>query len=569
MSLLPSLGLGELASRPRGERSLFFLLVAIGGFLFADQNLMAPNLSAIGEELVITRAEVTSRLNATDRDYARLEQRLAKLGPGAKAFAHSLAQARDAALADRPSLASDPDALEGATLARLDTVTSAQLTGLLAAAETQAKREARVSEALQREIDDRLAGRASLWFWLLGGGMALGVGYLTDRFNRKKLLVATVIVGAVPCLLTGFARTADEFVLLRALTGIGIGAVLPLTYSLVGDLFSAHSRPAGAAWIGLATGLGIAGGQLLAGLLGPSYGWRLPFILVALPNLVLAGLLGWLASEPRRGGAEPALQEALAAGGEYSEKLRLSDLKEVFANRTNLLVFFQGIPGSMPWGFFFTFLVDFYHSNKGFPVEAATLMITVFGAGAILGGFVGGLWGGRLYRKHPKYLPMLCAASIFAGILPILGMVNWTPAPPAALLNAVQLFAGGPAFAPSIALPALMGVVGAFLATMTSSNVKAVLIDVNPPERRGTLFSLFNLADDLGKGLAPFLIGSVLAVHLGRLVSFNIAVSMWLVCGVTWLLLIRQFPKDVAALEAQLTQRAQKGDRLLIGRDAA
>ena len=554
MSLLTRIGLGELVRRPGRERATFFFLVAVSTFLFMDQNLMAPNLTAIGEELVISRQELLKELHAGDPQFRALEEAAAGEAH-AREVAAGLAKIRAELLAAEPSLggeALEARILEGAKASHGE----ADLAEVKAVGDAVRQREERITAAFQKQVDRSLAGNASLWFWILGGAVAVAVGYVTDKWSRKKLLFTTILIGALPCLLTGFARNGSDFVALRAATGIGIGAVLPLTYSLLGDLFSARARPASAAWIGLASGIGIAGGQLLAGLMGPVYGWRLPFILVAIPNLVLAFLFLFIAADPKRGSGEAALRDALDGGAEYTERIHLSDLRKLFSNRTNLLAFAQGIPGSMPWGFFFTFLIDYYHQNKGFSVQEATLLVTVFGAGAIAGGFAGGLLGGWLYEKKRSYLPALCLAAIVVGMFPILAIVNWPQARGSPLEQALQTlgYAGSTA---SIAIPALLGVVGAFVCTMPSSNVKAVIIDVNPPENRGTIMSLFNLADDLGKGGANFLIG-VMVSYLGRVTSYNITILMWILCAVVWIALIRIFPRDVEALEKKMADRARE-----------
>lgn len=550
MRLASVLGLTELSQRTRGERAMFVFLVAMSAFLFMDQNLMAPNLTAIGEELVVSRAQVTAELLQHDPSFQRAAAEAAALAPTVAEFDAALAAAR---------LEAGPQA-DPASLARvLEAKTSPEdVAAFHAAAKARAAVDARVTEAFQKQVDDKLAGRAALWFWMLGGAMALFVGYLTDKIARKQLLFITIIVGALPCLATGFARDVNDFVVLRALTGIGIGAVLPLTYSLIGDLFSSKSRPVAAAWVFLATGLGIAVGQLFAGIAGPTLGWRLPFIAVALPNLVLAFLFLIFAREPRRGAAEAGVGELVSAGAEYHERLKLSDLKAIFANKTNLLVFFQGIPGSMPWGFFFTYLVDFYHANKGYPVAEATLLVTLFGGGAILGGFIGGLVGGKLYNKNPRYLPMLCGFSVLLGTAPMFAIVNWSSASAAPLPYALEVL--GKIHVPqagALLWPMVFGFFGAAIATVTASNVKAVLINVNAPETRGTIFSIFNLADDLGKGLSPFLIGSVLAVFLGRVAAFNVAIAMWFVCAAAWFAMIRVFPQDLRRLDEEMARRAR------------
>lgn len=54
------------------------------------------------------------------------------------------------------------------------------------------------------------------------------------------------------------------------LTGVAVGGVFPLIFSLLGDLFPASQRAAMASLVQIATGLGIGGGQMVAGLIG---GW--------------------------------------------------------------------------------------------------------------------------------------------------------------------------------------------------------------------------------------------------------------------------------------------------------
>ncbi len=432
-----------------GKKDLFAvtLLALIGFFLFADQNLMAPNLTQIGNEFGFT-----------------------------------------------------PD-----------------------------------------ERDVKLGGNVSLWFWLLGGVVTLGIGYLTDLVSRKTLFAIVVVIGEIPCILTGFAQNYPQFLWLRAATGIAIGGALPLTYSLVGDYFTHRNRATAAGVIGLAQGLGVAGGQLLAGFIGAEHGWRLPFILVGLPNFLLIALFWLTVREPARGRTEDSLRDLIESGQVYGARINWARYRELFRNKTNLLVFLQGIPGTVPWGVFFVYLNDFYAQEKGFSVEAATLIVMVIGAGAIFGGFLGGLIGNRLYNWKPVALPVLCGATTLAGIVPMAVLLNYPPHTP-----------GG-----SVMGPVIVGLCTGFIVTITGPNVKAMLLNVNPPETRGSIFSLFNLADDLGKGFGPVII-SLLIVQFGRLTAFNIANLFWLICGLLLLAMARTFPRDEAALGERLRRSAER-----------
>lgn len=392
------------------------------------------------------------------------------------------------------------------------------------------------------ERDVKLGGNISFVFWVLGGVISLTIGYLTDLVSRRKLFLGVILVGEIPCLLSGFAQTYSQLFWFRALTGIGIGGVLPLTFSLVGDYFPHHQRAAAAGYLGLAMGVGIAMGQLLAGMIGPTLGWRLPFIIVAIPNFLL-GILFWLTvKEPQRGRMEDSLKDLIEKGQVYTGRISWREYKNLFKTKTNLLVFVQGIPGTVPWGVFFIFLNDFYSQDKGFTVEMATVIVMAVGAAAIIGGFIGGLIGNRLYNLKPQYLPLLCGTTTLAGIIPMALLINY----PAQF--GVEK--------PSITLPVLIGLFTGFIVTITSPNVKAMLLNTNAPETRGSIFSLFNLADDLGKGFGPVII-SFLIVLFGRLWAFNIANIFWLFCGIVLLYLVAVFPRDKKALDKLMEERAR------------
>jgi predicted MFS family arabinose efflux permease len=373
--------------------------------------------------------------------------------------------------------------------------------------------------------------------------VTLGIGYLTDLVSRKTLFTWVIVLGEIPCLLTGFVQNYHQLFWLRAATGIAIGGALPLTFSLIGDYFSHRNRAAAAAYITTAQGLGIAVGQLLAGFLGPAYGWRIPFIIVGIPNFFFI-LLFWLTvKEPPRGNTEDALKDLIETGHAYTARIKWSIYRELFKNKTNFLVFISGIPGNIPWGILFVYLNDFYAQEKGFSVEAATLIIMAIGAGCITGGFVGGLVGNRIYNWSPKHLPLFCGISILLGILPTAYVLNYPSQ--AGLAN------------PDFMGPVIIGFVAGVIMTFTTPNVRAMLLNVNAPETRGSIFALYNLSDDLGKGFGPAVI-SLFIVAFGRLVAFNISILFWVLCGALYLVMVITFPRDEEALNKLLAERAKE-----------
>ncbi|HQL83367.1 MAG TPA: MFS transporter, partial [Spirochaetota bacterium] len=239
---------------------------------------------------------------------------------------------------------------------------------------------------------------------------------------------------------------------------------------------------------------------------------------------------------------EEALRDLIQSGAVYTGRIDWRKYRELFRIKTNIMVFLQGIPGTVPWGVFFIFLNDFYSQDKGYSVEVATLIVMVLGAAAILGSFVGGLIGNKLYNIKPKFLPLLCGTSTLLGIIPVALLLNYPSQ--AGVAN------------PDITGPLVLGLMAGFMISLTGPNVKAMLLNVNAPETRGSIFSLFNLTDNLGKGFGPVII-SIFIVQFGRVYAFNIANLFWVICGLVLLAMALTFPKDEIALTEAMKEKAK------------
>ncbi|MDQ7794755.1 MAG: MFS transporter [bacterium] len=393
---------------------------------------------------------------------------------------------------------------------------------------------------IEREfaVDRFQMGLVSSAFTVLGALMALAWGYLADRSSRKRLLVWAVILGEIPCLLTGFARTYEELLFWRILTGFGVGGMIPISFSLLGDYFTPSQRNAANAWFGALMGLGVVLGMLVAGVVGPALGWRLPFVLLALPNFLLVPLFWRYCPEPQRGQGEPELRALL----EHQVSLPLpppGGFPALFRVPTNLLAFLQGIPGCIPWGVLPAFIITYYVETKGYSISSATLMTVIFGAGSLAGSLLGGMAGARVQLAAQAYLPLFIGASIFLGAFPAFLVVGYPTGT-------------GRGIVTSTFLALLTGTV----AGMAGPNVKALLMNVNLPENRGAIASLFALTDSIGRGAGP-LLGGWLAVRHGLGWTLNFAISFWFVSALVWLAIAFTAPRDVSLARATVAARAR------------
>lgn len=99
-------------------------------------------------------------------------------------------------------------------------------------------------------------------------------GKLADLFGRKMIFSIGVILFVVGSMLSGASQNMTELVWFRAFQGIGAGAVMPVTFTIIGDLFPGEQR---ARMQGLFSAVwGVAGllGPLVGGLFVDNLSWR-------------------------------------------------------------------------------------------------------------------------------------------------------------------------------------------------------------------------------------------------------------------------------------------------------
>jgi MFS family permease len=112
---------------------------------------------------------------------------------------------------------------------------------------------------------------------------ALLFGQLTDRFGRKKLFMATLLLYILATVATAFAFAPWYFFLARFITGMGIGGEYSAINSAIDELIPARNRGQvdlainGSYWVGAAIGALAALVLLDTSIFATDVGWRLAF----------------------------------------------------------------------------------------------------------------------------------------------------------------------------------------------------------------------------------------------------------------------------------------------------
>ena len=391
--------------------------------------------------------------------------------------------------------------------------------------------------------DEYLGGQLSLLFYAPGVIFAILFGYLSGLASRKLLFVVLIVMTAFPTFMTTFVESFRQLAWARAVTGMGIGGVLPVVYSLAGDWFPASQRAAATAYVTAACGGGILIGQIVAASLG-AFDWRWPFLFFSVPMFICAAFFYWTTEEPRRGQNEEGLSQYRDAGFEYHpESITVSQIATVTTCKTNLLVLLQAFPGNIPWGILLVYLHDFLIVDIQFKSQEAIIMITILAGAGFVGIVLGGFMGQYAYLRGPRFLPLLCGAMTVLRTIPAFFIFGWP-----------YMFGTGEDVSRGAFL--LVLVIAGISATMAVPGLGAMLLNVNLPETRGTMCALYSVLEDLSKGVGSYVVTMVAEAVGGRPVAYQLCLLLWVIPGVAMFQAIKSFGNDEEAMRRRLDEMA-------------
>lgn len=427
---------------------------------------------------------------------------------------------------------------------------------------------------------------------LVGAASTIPAGVLTDRTRRTRLLGGSIAIWAVATIVSGAATSYLWLLLARIGLGVAIAATGPVVASLTGDYFPAGDR---ARIYGLILGgdlLGSGFGYLVSGDLSSVTTWRVAFWWLALPSLALAWL-AWHLPEPARGGQGTAddADGAESAGGTDGEEQGLAErtvrhadvrpradlvlredpagrsvwwaVRYILRIRSNVVIIIASALGYFFFAGLRSFAVIFATGRYGISKPTATALITVIGAGALAGVYVGGRIADRLLRRGHARARVLVPAVCLLALAPVLA--------PAIATRSLL-----------IALPLL--IVGAFLLGAPNPPLDAARLDIIHPRLWGRAEGVRTALRSIGEAAAPALFGYVSQYVFGGPGSagggssgvtpagngtgleytFLIFLIPLVAAGLLALIGLRTYPRDVATAAASASAigrgRAAKGD---------
>lgn len=273
-------------------------------------------------------------------------------------------------------------------------------------------------------------------------GLMLGAMIFTpiaDRYGSRRVLLICTAVYASLTLATAFAPSREVLLVLRFLTGLGLGGAMPNVIALVSEYSPTRVRTLMVAATVCGFSLGGALGGAVAATTMAHFGWQSVFVVGGiLPLIILPFLARWLPESLPRLLADPAPQTRLravvaqvvpgwtpsaAGGGLPVRSKRAFPLGLLFAKG-------YAAPTLLIWSAFFCNLIVLYflanwlpsvvHAS-GLSVEMASIVTATYQGGGTAGALVLAWICDRVGRPQPVLACAFLGAALCTALIGMVG----------------------------------------------------------------------------------------------------------------------------------------------------
>ena len=366
-------------------------------------------------------------------------------------------------------------------------------------------------------------------------------GFIADRYSRKKVIMFGTGLWGLWTLAVGFTNDFGSLLTIRAISGIGLGCLMPATFSLISDTYPPERR--GRA-LGLLEGMGIFGiviGTLGLGMLATPDLWRWGFFLLGAFSAVSGLMVYYLVEEPVRGAAEPELAGKITAEAAADYRIQFSDVPKVLRIPTIWVATLQGMAGTMPWVIMGLYFITWLVNERGLDESGAAVAFAGIVIGTVLSNIMGGYIGDYAEKVSPKYgRTVIGQFSIITGI----PLTYW-------LLTGTESWS-------LTALLALSLVTALFISWPGKGAKEPMMQAVTPPELRSVAYSVVAIIENGFSALVAIFAGWLAdQIGLTEAMVWTIPVP-WVVCALIFTAFYFTYPKDREKMQHEMAERARK-----------
>ena len=256
-----------------------------------------------------------------------------------------------------------------------------------------------------------LTGFAFAMFYVTAG---VPIARLADRSNRRNIVAASVGLWSFMTAISGFVQNYVQLLLARIGVGIGEAGGSPPSHSIVSDIFPKEQRASALSFYSTGVNLGIMFGFLFGGWLNEFFGWRVAFLVIGVPGIILACIVYATVPEPVRG----LLEKKKVSDNQvpFSEVVSGLWQRKTFRHMALAcgLNAFAGY-GTVNWA------ASFFIRSHGMTTgELGTWLALSTGLVGAVGIFVGGFLGDKLGARDKRWylwVPGLSTLLVVPGML--------------------------------------------------------------------------------------------------------------------------------------------------------
>ncbi len=377
-------------------------------------------------------------------------------------------------------------------------------------------------------------------FTIISGFAMLIFGYLADKVVRKWIIVVGAFLFATFSTLTIIIMSGlggyFTFFIFTVLMGVGYGALIPSSFSLIGDIVSENDRSKGFSFFSIASLVGIVLGNGLAAFTSD---WRVSFWIIGMVGLVMSFFLISLREPSRVGLDHSSINNEII----YPYRIKRSDFPIIFKKKANVYLIINFVD-TIPTGIIIFLLYEYMLSYHGISNDVTVFLLLFILLATLIGTIVFGYLGDKSFQKGNKKARVKLA--LYGNVLPI-------PFIFIALIIPFQ----PPNLFPGIIIWVILMMVGIFLNGAVNGNWYATVVDLNLPEHRGTVLATSNFFDIIGRSIGP-VIGAIIADTLGFVYGMMISIFFWVLIPFFWIGVLKNIIPEMEQTAEIFNQRLQK-----------
>jgi MFS family permease len=366
-------------------------------------------------------------------------------------------------------------------------------------------------------------------------------GFMADKYSRKKVLFWGTGFWGIWTIAVGLTQNFSQLLTVRVISGIGLGCLMPATFSIMADSFAPKIRGRMLGYLEAIGVLGIIIFTVGLGQLATPEMWRWGFIILGVASIISGIIILIFVDEPIRGQSEPEMKGQLTFEQAERFKVGFSDLLKVLRIPTIRVAILQGLAGSMPWVIMGGFLILWLVEERGLETQQAPLVFGIMLIGTAISNVLGGYIGDWAEQKSPKY------GRAFIGQISVIFGIPLT----IILLTATENWN-------LWELTAFCFFTALLISWPGKGSKEPMMAAVVPPELRSTAFAMTVFVENGFAAIVALIFGMIAdRIDLQTAMLWTIPVP-WILCAVFFTGFYFTYPKDREKQRLILEERARE-----------